>query len=190
MRSEVDWAWKLREAIERIKNQYEHIGRSTGAPFLAIIYPPDLEKAVLKEWRTLSQSMGKEFDFKTIDALEVTMSVLEDLGSELVIDSIQNPMPGAKPESELGCLWIDAIKKRVMAELSCACDAKRVIVLEKLASLYPTTTPHALMQELWGSEEVSLDGPMVLLIPGTLKESRVYSFLNQIDELMYRGDIL
>jgi hypothetical protein len=190
MRSEVDWAWKLREAIERIKNQYEHIGRSTGAPFLAIIYPPDLEKAVLKEWRTLSQSMGKEFDFRTIDALEVTMSVLEELGSELVIDSIQNPMPGAKPESELGGLWIDAIKKRVMAELSCACDAKRVIVLEKLASLYPTTTPHALMQELWGSEEVSLDGPVVLLIPGTLKESRVYSFLNQIDELMYRGDIL
>lgn len=190
MSGEVDWGWKLREAIERIKNQYMHIGRSSGAPFLAIIYPLEAEVAVLKEWGILSRSLGDEFDFKTIDVLAVTSSVLDDLGISNVLESIEHPMPGSNPESELGCIWIDAIKKEVIDETSKEGPAKKIIVLENLGALYPATTPHAVMQELWGSSDIQLDGPLVLLIPGSLKEPRVYSFLNLIDELMYRGDVL
>ena len=48
-----------REAIERIRSRYEHIGRKTGAPFLAVVYPAELETAVLKEWqRHLRQSIS------------------------------------------------------------------------------------------------------------------------------------
>jgi hypothetical protein len=47
-----------------------------------------------------------------------------------------------------------------------------------------------LMQRLWDKEQESLEGPVVILIPGTLTEPRRYSFLNQVDEYMYRGDIL
>ena len=39
-----DWEWKLREAVERLRTRYEHIGRKTGAPFLAIVYPPEVER--------------------------------------------------------------------------------------------------------------------------------------------------
>jgi hypothetical protein len=44
-----NWEWKLREAVERVRTRYEHIGRKTGAPFLAIIYTPESERAVLRE---------------------------------------------------------------------------------------------------------------------------------------------
>lgn len=190
MSNDVDWAWKLRVAAERIRTQYEHIGRSTGAPFLAIVYPPESESAVFKEWRTLSQSMGQEMHFLTVDALDATMSVLDDLGSVTILDSIQNPMPGSNPESELGQMWINSIKNKVVSESANNASPKKVIVIEKLAALYPATTPYALMQEFWGSGDFVFEGPVVLLIPGTLKGPRVYSFLNKGDEFMYRGDIL
>ena len=51
----VDWSWKLREALERVKTRYDHIGRKTGDSFLAVIYPPEAEAAVLKEWKTLAR---------------------------------------------------------------------------------------------------------------------------------------
>ncbi|OPY50194.1 MAG: hypothetical protein A4E48_01975 [Methanosaeta sp. PtaU1.Bin060] len=190
MSGEVDWSWKLREAIERIKTQYMHIGRSSGAPFLAIIYPPEAEVAVLKEWQTLSRSLGEEFDFEIIDILPITASVLDDLGINNVLESIRDPMPGSNPESELGSLWIDAIKNEVKAKAYIEGTKKKVIVLENLAALYPATTPHAVMQELWSSDDVILDCPVVLLIPGTLNEPRVYSFLNIAKEFVYRGDVL
>jgi hypothetical protein len=65
-----------------------------------------------------------------------------------------------------------------------------VVVLERLAALYPATGPRAVMQALWDSEQSSLDGPVVVLIPGRIEEPRVYAFVNQQRELMYRGDIL
>ena len=78
----VDWGWKLREAVERIKTAYAHIGRSSGAPILAIVYPPDQEIAVLKEWHTLTASLGSSFDVRTIDALEVTSMAVQEFGVE------------------------------------------------------------------------------------------------------------
>ena len=47
--SSQDWRWKIGEAIERVRTRYEFIGRKTGAPFLALVYPPVAEAAFLKE---------------------------------------------------------------------------------------------------------------------------------------------
>ena len=44
--STVDWRWKLGEAAERIRTRYARIGSKTGAPFLAIVYPPEAQAAV------------------------------------------------------------------------------------------------------------------------------------------------
>jgi hypothetical protein len=55
MSQTVDWGWKLREAVERLKTQYDHIGRKTGARFLGIVYPLEAEAAALKEWHTIAR---------------------------------------------------------------------------------------------------------------------------------------
>jgi hypothetical protein len=34
--TEHNWRWAIGEAIERIRGRYQHIGRKTGAPFLAL----------------------------------------------------------------------------------------------------------------------------------------------------------
>jgi hypothetical protein len=62
--------------------------------------------------------------------------------------------------------------------------------LERLAALYPASSPRAVMQALWDSSQAELNGPVVLLIPGVLVEARVYYFVGQVEEFMYRGDIL
>ena len=62
--------------------------------------------------------------------------------------------------------------------------------LNLLQSLYPVTGPQMLMQWLWDKEQESLEGPVVLLIPGSLTEPRRYLFLDRADEYMSRGDIL
>ena len=69
MTQSVDWSQKLHQAIERLTTRYEHIGRKTGAPFLAIVYPPDSEREVLREWKTLTDSLRSEFDFREIDVM-------------------------------------------------------------------------------------------------------------------------
>ena len=70
-----DWRWKIGEAIERIRTRYDYIGRKTGAPFLAVLYPPEAELAVLKEWHTQTNALRPEFDVRTIDALDITQKV-------------------------------------------------------------------------------------------------------------------
>jgi hypothetical protein len=64
------------------------------------------------------------------------------------------------------------------------------MVLENITALYPAASPHTLMQALWDQDQTSFEGPIVLFIPGTLIEPRVYKFLDQVKEFMYRGDIL
>lgn len=185
-----DWSWKLQEAVERIKTRYDHIGRKTGAPFLAVVYPSEAEIAVLKEWQTLLGTLGTNFEVKRIDVLAVTMSVIEQLGSENIVDAMSDPMPGSNPEVELGHMWVREVVTAVHDSLRSKTAAKMVISLERLAALYPATGPRAVMQALWDSNQSSLDGPVVVLIPGRLDEPRVYAFVNQQPELMYRGDIL
>ena len=191
MNAPVDWGWKLREAVEAIRNRYDHIGRKTGAPFLGIVYPPEAEAVVLREWHTMAATLSPEFDVRTIDVLAITQEVVEQLGGENIVNAMAHPMPGSSPESELGVMWIGALEKqvKVCSEVPPP-QGKIVIVLEGLAALYPATGPRDLMQRLWDQSPDVLAGPVVVLIPGTLVERKVYSFLNQRDELMYRGDIL
>jgi hypothetical protein len=185
-----DWSWKLREAVDRIRTRYDHIGRKTGAPFLAIVYPPEAEAAVLREWRTLAGTLGPDFDVRSVDVLDVTSSVIGELGAENIVEALTDPMPGASPESELGSMWASALAARVKEAAVGRGRGRPVVVLERLAALYPATGPRAVMQNLWDSEQRALEGPVIVLIPGTLVEARVYHFVDQREEFMYRGDIL
>ena len=99
-------------------------------------------------------------------------------------------MPGASPEAELGSMWVSALAARVKELTVGRGQGRTVVVLERLAALYPATGPRAVMQNLWDSEQEALEGPVIVLIPGTLVEARVYLFLDQREEFMYRGDIL
>jgi len=188
--TEVDWGWKLREAFDRLKTRYEHIGRKTGAPFLAIVYPPEAQEAVLKEWRTLAGTLADDFDMCTIDVLAVTMAVVAELGGENIVATMKDAMPGSDAQGELGVMWTDAVVAEVRRTALQPCSRRRIIVLENLAALFPAAGPRAVMQRLWDSEQSCLDGPVVVLIPGTLVEPRVYSFVNRRNEFMYRGDIM
>lgn len=185
-----DWRWKLEQAIERIRTRYEHIGRKTGAPFLAVVYPPDAERQVLREWRTLVGSLGPEFEVTRVDVLEVTSDVVGGLGVETVVHSLEDAMPGSDPHSELGGMWARAVADRIREAVNAVSAGRPVVYLERLAALYPAATPRAVMQMLWDTSGPALNGPVVILIPGILVEPRVYSFVGKVQELMYRGDIL
>lgn len=188
--TEVDWGWKLREAVDRIKSAYAHIGRSSGAPILAIVYPPDQELAVLKEWHTLMATLDGSFDVRTIDAFDVTSSATGQFGAENIVANFADPMPGSDPEAELGQLWTDAVAERIHELTNRSGTALPLIVIKHLAALYPATGPRAVMQAVWDTERASLDTVVVFLIPGTLLQPRVYSFVNRREEFMYRGDVL
>jgi hypothetical protein len=185
-----DWEWKLREAVERLRTRYEHIGRKTGAPFLAIVYPPDAERSLLKEWHTLAATLEPEFSLRAVDVLDVTARVVRQFGAESLVDSMKDPMPGSDPTSELGSMWTNAVVTSVREAAGKPGSGRPVVVLERLAALYPASGPRAVMQTLWDSDHASLEGPVVLLVPGVLIEARVYRFVGQVEEFMYRGDIL
>lgn len=186
----VDWGRKLREAVEQIKTRYDQIGWKTGAPFLAVVYPPEAEPAVFKEWRTLTGGLGSEFNIRTIDVLKVTRSAIEELGCENILSAIASPMPGSNPETELGHMWVMAVAQKVREAFSQSSGAKIVVVLECLTALYPATGPEAMMQALWENGYSGIEGPVIVLITGTLIERRVFVFVDQREESMYRGDIL
>lgn len=185
-----DWRWKIGEAIERVRTRYDFIGRKTGAPFLALIYPPELETAVLKEWRTHYGTLQPEIDVRSVDVLEVTQGIVSEIGAENIVSSMADPMPGSDPQLELGGLWITAVAETVQARLAEPGNGKPVVSLERLSALYPAAGPRDVMQRLWDSAQSVLNGPVVVLIPGHVVESRTYSFVGQRDEFMYRGDLL
>lgn len=188
--SSLDWRWKISEAIERIRTRYDFIGRKTGAPFLAIVYPPEAETAVLKEWRTQCATLQPEIDCRSIDVLAETQKLLSDIGAENVVASMADPMPGSDPQSELGGLWISGIAEVVGRELANGGPGRPVVSLERMAALYPAAGPRDVMQRLWDSAQSTLNGPVVVMIPGNVVESRTYRFVGERDEFMYRGDLL
>ncbi|MBI2837088.1 MAG: hypothetical protein HYX75_02145 [Acidobacteria bacterium] len=190
MSTSVDWEWKLREAVDRLRTRYEHIGRKTGAPFLAIVYPPEAERSVLREWHTLAATLDPEFSVRTVDALNVTSSVVGQFGVETLVASMINPMPGSNATSELGSMWTSAVAASVRDAVAKPGKGRPIVVIERLAALYPASGPRAVMQTLWDSDHAGLEGPIVLLLPGVLVEARVYRFVGQVEEFMYRGDIL
>lgn len=190
MNGTADWGWKLREAIERIRTRYEHIGRKTGAPFLAVIHPPDAEREVLKEWHTLAKALEPEFAVRAIDVLDVTTRVVGEFGVEAMVEAMRDPMPGSDATSELGEMWTKAVAATVREEAGKPGPGRPVVVLERLAALYPASTPRTIMQVLWDSAHAALEGPVVFLVPGVVIERRVYAFLGKVQEFMYRGDML
>ncbi|SAL42390.1 hypothetical protein AWB74_01724 [Caballeronia arvi] len=190
MSGTTDWEWKLREAAERVRARYDHIGRKTGAPFLAIVYPPDAERSVLREWRTLASTLQPEYSVRTVDVLEVTSRVVDQFGARTLVDSMSDPMPGSDPTSELGSMWTNAVATVVRDAAVPTGPGRPIAVIERLAALYPASGPRAVMQTLWDSNNVALEGPVILLIPGVLVEARVYRFVGQVEEFMYRGDII
>jgi len=187
-----DWQWKLREATERIRTRYEHIGRKTAAPFLAIVYPPAAERNVLKEWHTLAATLAPQFSVQTVDVLEVTEAVVREIGAKAIVESMNAPMPGSDATADLGAMWTSAVALAVRQAFQRPSTGLPVVVLERLAALYPASGPRAVMQRLWDSENAALTGPVVVLIPGVrvANEPRRYQFVGQIEEYMYRGDIL
>lgn len=186
----INWQWKIGEAIERIKTRYEYIGRKTGAPFLAIVYPSEVETIFFKEWHTQIKALKPDINVKTLNMLDITQDIISDIGSQNIVDSFLDPMPGSNPERELGDIWIKSIAEKIHNTLSEASSGKVVLCLEKLSALYPAAGPRDIMHNLWDSGKSILDCPVVVLIPGTLLGSRNYSFLNNRDEFMYRGDLL
>ncbi len=186
----VDWRWKISEALERLRTRYEFIGRKTGAPFLAVVYPSEVESAFLKEWRTQCATLHPDIDVRPVNVLEITQRIVTELGADNIVGSMDDPMPGSDPQAELGELWVSAIAESVTNRLSHADGGKPVVSLERLAALYPAAGPRDVMQRLWDSSQSVLNGPVVALIPGHVVASRTYSFVGKRDEFMYRGDLL
>ena len=185
-----DWRWKIGEAIERLRSRYDFIGRKTGAPFLALIYPPEAEGTVLREWHTQTAALRPDIDVRQVDALEVTQAILADIGAAEVVSALADPMPGSDPQAELGRLWVNALAEAVRERLAEPGAGKPVVSLERLAALYPAAGPRDVMQCIWDCAGTMPDGPVVVLIPGHVRETRTYSFLGLRDEFMYRGDLV
>lgn len=185
-----DWAWKIDEAVEIIRHRYDHIGSKTGAPFLAVIYDPEAERQVLARWRDRTQTLKPDFALTDLDVAEITSATVQELGTDTVVELMNNPMPGSDPSAELARVWLAAIARAVRDALRKGEAGRPVAVLQHLAALHPVTTPRALMQALWDEDHASLSGPVVLLIPGRVVYAKNYLFLGEIDEFMYRGDIL
>src|SRR5262245_30982621 len=110
-----DWRRKIGEAIERIRTRYEFIGRKTGAPFMAIVYPTDVETAFLKEGRTQCATLQPEIDVRPVNVLEVTHHIISEIGAANIVSSMDDPMPGSDPQAELGELWVTAVAAAVEA---------------------------------------------------------------------------
>ena len=183
-----DWRWKMNEAVERIRTRYDHIGRKSGAPFLALVYPPEVEVAALREWHTQIGALAPDFDVVTVDVLDTTQRSLDEIGIDNVVAALQDPMPGSDPGAELAHHWVHAVAVAVRAASNGA--GRRVVSLEHLAALHPVAGPRDVMQQLWDSAQSALLGPVVVLIPGTLTGPRTYAFLDAKSEFMYRGDLL
>jgi hypothetical protein len=190
MSSSDDWQWKIDEAIEIIRYRYDHIGSKTGAPILAVIYEPQAEPAVLARWHDRTQVLRPEFALESLDVAEITSTALREVGADAVVELMNNPMPGSDPTAELARVWLRSITEAVRDALRNARPGRPVAVLERLAALHPVTTPRALMQTLWDDEHASLISPVVLLIPGRVIHAKNYLFLGDIEEFMYRGDML
>ena len=190
--SAVDWRWKLGEAAERVRTRYGRIGSMTGAPFLAIVYPPEAQKAVLEEWHLQLEGLRPEIAARSLDLLTITHQVVRDLGTESVVEALHHPMPGSDPLNDLHTMWAKAIAGAVRQAFTETGDpgGKPAVSLERCAALHPVMGPREMMHTLWGDESKILAGPVIVLVPGTVTGPRTYEFLDVRTEFMYRGDLI
>lgn len=185
-----DWQRKIVEVIETLKTRYDHIGSKSGVPFLAVVYPSEAQESFFQEWLTHASAVKQEITIHHVNVLSITQQVISELGADNIVESIDNPLVGSDPQSELGKLWISSIVKAVNSTFDKIATPKPVVCLTHLAALYPATGPRSLMQALWGDGQGNLKGPVILFIPGTISGTRKYCFLCQQEEFMYRGDLL
>ena len=87
-------------------------------------------------------------------------------------------------------MWTNAVAAAVRKVASKPGPGRPVVVLERLAACTRRQAHAQLCRRLWDSDHAALEGPVVLLVPGMLIEARVYRFVGQAEEFMYRGDIL
>jgi hypothetical protein len=185
-----DIAWKLKEAASRIQQSYSSIGHQRGAPFIAIVFPHELEPWVGNEWCTQAAIFSDQYDLIDIDLLAITTRCDDNLGLENIIAAEDDPMPGADLNAELANLWVSEIIATIEDRLAAHHGKPPVLVIEKTAALHPVTGPRFIMQQLWDRHSDKIQCPVVIFIPGRLVEKRVYLFLNTQEEFMYRGEIL
>lgn len=185
-----DWKWKIIEAIERIKSRYNFIGHKTGVPFLAIVYPPEVERAFEKEWHIQIEALSPEIEGRFVNIVQITQNVISELGIDTVVGALSDFDNSENAKTDLGRMWIEEVKTSVRLEASRHSEGKPVIIIEGITALFPAAGPFMLMQSLWNDEQAELDCPVIVPIPGTVTGSRNYRFLGRFDELMYRGDLL
>lgn len=190
---DVDWRWKLRHTVEQLKTRYQSIGRRTGYPFLAVVYPHAVEKDFFREWQTLCAALADEFVLREIDLLAVTREVVAREGVDAIVGEIKDPsFPGSSPEEALGIEWVNASVDAVTRALRAPVPAGKrlVVVLSRLAALYPAASPRGVMHALWNRPDANLEVPVVLFIPGRVVRNRQFEFMGKVPEFMYRGDIV
>ena len=186
-----DWRWTIHEAIATLDTRYGAIGSMTGVPFLALVYPPGVERGFWHELRFQLEALRPRIDARYLDLLALTTRAIDEIGLETVIGSLEDPFTIADAQADLGRLWLDRARQevRALADLRDR-PGRPVIVIESIAALYPAAGPFMLMQTLWNDEEARIDAPVLVPIPGSLEGPRSYRFLDRDVELMYRGDLL
>jgi hypothetical protein len=53
------------------------------------------------------------------------MQVVAEIGVEVIMDTISQPMPGSNPESEPGQMWLEAVVAKVQQHISLAGSGER-----------------------------------------------------------------
>lgn len=185
------WRAKLGEVVERVRSRYHHIGRKTAAPFLCVVYPPEQEVAVHQEWHAQSESLGPDFALHRVDVLEVTSQIIADIGADNIVDALEHPGPGFTPQEDLAEKFVSTLSAQILERIATSDKGRKPIVsVEHVAALHPACGPRDLLHAMWDRAQSTLDAPVILLVPGELRDTRTYSFLGLINEFMYRGDLL
>jgi hypothetical protein len=128
--------------------------------------------AFLREWRTQTRALQPDVEVKAIDVLAVTQSVLSDLGEDNVVESLNDEEWGTSAREDLNRLWVSAIADEVRLKMMEESPGKPVLSIEHISALYPASGPWDVMQRLWNDAELSLDCPVIVLIPGDAYRTR------------------
>ena len=131
-----DWKWKIAEATDRLRSRYGFIGRSTGAPFLALVYPPEAEAAFLHEWHAVARSLSPEFVVNGVDVLLLTQQTITQIGADNIVSAIGDPI-GSDPVTDLGSEWISRIADLFALPVEAGYPSRPIVVLERLDYFVP-----------------------------------------------------
>lgn len=181
---------KVHEAIHRLRNSYGMIGKKTGLPYLAIVFPPSDEYEVLREWHFQMDTFQEEFHCIPIDVVKCSQKVLNYVGIEKVRETFHDETLVQNAKRDLGVMWIREIGKEIKRGYSSDTEKKVVFSIERTGGLYPVTNPYVMMEQLWNDNSITLDHPLIVFIPGSITGSRHYNFLDRDELLMYHGDMI